>query len=141
MSRNKQEHYEQVELMRWVEYNINKYSELELLYAIPNGGSRNIIEATNLKKEGVKAGIPDLCLPVSKGVYSSLYIEMKSEKGILSESQKDVILKLHKFGNAVRVCRNWEDARNVIMDYLSLNKNEEFATDRCVIFELCGGEK
>lgn len=68
---------EQQAVIRWAGYMSGRYPELELLYHIPNGGSRNKIEAANLKQQGVKSGVPDLCLPVGKGKYNGLYIEMK----------------------------------------------------------------
>ena len=51
-------------VMDWARWNQNVHPELELLYHCPNGGSRNKAEAVKLKQMGVKAGIPDLCLPV-----------------------------------------------------------------------------
>ena len=47
------------------------------VYHIPNGGTRNKIEAANLKRQGVKSGVPDLCFPLARGKYHGLYIEMK----------------------------------------------------------------
>lgn len=61
----KKEAEEQIAIMNWAEYNMGKYPELKYLYHTPNGGSRNSAEARNLKKQGVKAGVPDLCLTSS----------------------------------------------------------------------------
>lgn len=72
------ESVEQTNLFRWAAYEQGKYPELKLMYHIPNGGSRNRLEAANLKKQGVKSGVPDICLPVARGAYHGLYIEMKS---------------------------------------------------------------
>lgn len=52
----------------------------DYLFHIPNGGSRNIIEATKLKKMGVKAGVPDLQLIVPNGEVHGLWIELKAQK-------------------------------------------------------------
>ena len=51
--------------------------ELRLLHAIPNGGKRLKSEAARLQAMGVKPGVPDLCLPVPRGKYHGLYIELK----------------------------------------------------------------
>lgn len=59
---------EQVTLFSWARMKEEKYPELRLLYHIPNGGSRNQIEAKHLKAQGVKSGVPDLCLPVARGL-------------------------------------------------------------------------
>ena len=68
---------EQEKLISWTQYQYNEYPELKLIFHIPNGGSRNTLEAANLKRQGVKAGVPDLCLPVARQNYHGLYIEMK----------------------------------------------------------------
>jgi len=84
MSKNKlmppSESNEQIALFQWVSYQLKRYPELELLYHIPNGGHRYATTAKRLKAEGVKAGVPDLCLPVARGGYYGLYIEMKAGK-------------------------------------------------------------
>ncbi|MDE7389628.1 MAG: VRR-NUC domain-containing protein, partial [Lachnospiraceae bacterium] len=64
------------------------YPELKLLHHIPNGGKRDPIEAKHLKEQGVKSGVPDLHLPVARGGYHGLYIEMKTETGRASQNQK-----------------------------------------------------
>ena len=57
-----------------------RYPELKLLHHIPNGGRRDPIEAKHLKAQGVKPGVPDLCLPVARGNFHGLYIEMKPKR-------------------------------------------------------------
>ena len=54
-------------LFNWAQYQYARYPELELLYHIPNGGKRDARTAANLKRQGVKAGVPDLHLPVALG--------------------------------------------------------------------------
>ena len=71
---------EQIKLFRWASFATAKYPCLTLLHHIPNGGSRNQLEARNLKLQGVKSGVPDICLPVPRGKYHGLYIEMKYGK-------------------------------------------------------------
>jgi hypothetical protein len=77
MSLISSEHDEQVNLFHWADIMSPQYPELALLHAIPNGGKRNINVARKLKEEGQKAGVPDICLPVPRGEYHGLYIEMK----------------------------------------------------------------
>ena len=91
---------EQMSVMDWARWNQNAHPELELLHHCPNGGSRDKAEAVKLKQMGVKAGIPDLCLPVPMGVYSGLYIEMKYDTGRLEDSQKKMLKALAAAGHA-----------------------------------------
>lgn len=92
------------------------------MYHIPNEGKRSMISGAVLKSMGLKRGVPDICLPVPRGGYGALYIEMKSENGVLSQDQKKFINSLRQAGNAVKVCRSWYDAMNVIVRYLEGEK-------------------
>ena len=58
------EEQEQAYIFQWAEIMAFKVPELELLHHIPNGGMRSKAEAVRFKRTGVKAGVPDLCLPV-----------------------------------------------------------------------------
>jgi hypothetical protein len=111
---------EQEALFRWAAFARGRFPELELLYHNPNGGSRNKLEAANLKRQGVKAGVPDLCLPVARGGYHGLYIEMKYGKNKTSEKQNEWLLALQRQGHVVRVCYGWEQAAEVITKYLEV---------------------
>lgn len=110
---------EQKMLFRWAEYAVCTYPELGLLYHVANGGSRNAREAHNLKLQGVKAGVPDICLPVPRGGYGALYIELKRVKrGRVSEEQRIWIDALSRAGNRAVVCKGFEEARKEIESYL-----------------------
>lgn len=110
---------EQRIIFSWAEYSKGANPELSLMFAIPNGGSRNRIEAHNLKLEGVKAGVPDICLPVPSGNYHGLYIELKRTKGgVLSPAQKDYIKALTEHGYLAVVAKGATEAIKVITEYL-----------------------
>lgn len=96
-----------------------QYPELALLHHIPNGGKRDVIEAKHLKTQGVKSGVPDLHLPVSRKGYNSLYIEMKKEGGRASKNQEWWLEKLNVYGNYAVVCCGWREARECLIWYLS----------------------
>lgn len=111
---------EQITLFQWAALMARKWPELRLMHAIPNGGSRNPIEARHLKDQGVKAGIPDIFLPCPKDVFHGLYIEMKRKKGgRVSEAQREMIMSLKAMGYRVEVCEGWEEAKTVIVEYMS----------------------
>jgi len=110
---------EQAALFRWAQYSKAKHPQLELMYAIPNGGSRNLIEARHLKEQGVKAGVPDICLPVPNLKYTALYIELKRKKGgRVSEEQRGWIAALNRVGCRAVVCKGFDEARDEILNYL-----------------------
>ena len=109
---------EQIFLFQWACLARCKYPELELMHHIPNGGKRNAREAASLKRQGVKAGVPDICLPVPKGKYHGLYIELKVGKNKTSSAQNNWISKLKEQNYCVEVCYGWRAAQEVIEKYL-----------------------
>lgn len=122
---------EQINVIQWAKWNERKYPELKWLHHIPNGGSRNKMEAVKLKQMGVKAGVADLSLPYPKGIYCGLYIEMKFGNNRQQETQKEFLSDMEKAGHFVATCYSAEEAVNVIEAYLKLRKvtfGEEYAT-------------
>lgn len=75
---NKPEEQMQIEFFNQVSLFFPKLPD-KLLLAVPNGGSRNIIEAKNLKAQGVKSGVSDVLLLIPKKGYSSLCMEFKTD--------------------------------------------------------------
>lgn len=110
---------EQTALFRWKAYNAKIIPELSLLHHIPNGGLRDKITARHMKDQGVMAGIPDISLPVPRGGYHGMYIELKVGGNKPSEKQQECIEALRKQGYRVEVCYGWLEAAEVIKDYLS----------------------
>ncbi len=133
------EHDHQKAVIQWandmVKVQPKKYWMLKYLYAVPNGARTSRSVANRLKAEGMKAGVPDLCLPYSKVEtnwykddipsdeikYHGLYIEMKSKdtKGRLSDDQKDWIEYLSGQGYKVEVCWSAKEAIKCIEEYLN----------------------
>lgn len=114
------EHTEQVTLMQWWHLVCKGMGvPEELLFAIPNGGQRNIIVASKLKAEGVRAGVPDLFLAYPTRRHCGLFIEMKKPKGgRASDKQKSMLATLAENGYATAICHGWTDARTTIEEYL-----------------------
>ena len=111
---------EQEAFIQWCNFQASTYEGLDLIYAIPNGGSRNQLEAVKLKRTGVKAGVPDLFLPVSRKGKHGLYIEMKrKEGGRLSDYQKEWLEKLSKQGYETAVCHGLDEAIAIVERYYS----------------------
>jgi len=113
------EEQEQKWLLKWVELNTAAHPELALFYHIPNEGKRSYRTGRELVEQGMKRGVPDNCLPVPRGKYAALYIELKRKKGSkTSEEQRGWIDALNRAGNRAVICKGWEAAAAEIMSYL-----------------------
>ncbi|MCK5015865.1 MAG: VRR-NUC domain-containing protein [Candidatus Peribacteraceae bacterium] len=109
---------EQCALFTYADYMSNSVSEWGLLFAIPVGGLRNRATGAKLKRSGTKAGVPDMFLPVARGSYHGLFIELKSPKGTLQPNQAQWLTSLSDQGYKTTVCRSYENARDTIENYL-----------------------
>lgn len=106
-------------LITWVRLSSGKFPELKWLYAIPNGARTNSYQqAAKLKAEGMRAGVSDLHLPVPRGNYHGLWIEMKRESGRVSPEQQEWIDGMTALGHLAVIARSWDSARSVIETYL-----------------------
>jgi len=117
------EHEEQVALMEWAALQRTTYPELDLLFAIPNGGKRHISTAKKLKAEGVKPGVPDLFLPVARGICFGLFLELKRKDGSLTKEQRSWCVALAEQGYSTVVCYGWEAAAKTIETYLKVARS------------------
>ena len=108
----------QTALFQWAGLSAGKYPELRLMFHIPNGNRRDLVTGYHLKQQGLKAGLPDVCLPVARGQYHGLYLELKSERGRLQENQKAWLNDLSKQGYMCAVCYGFDEAKNTILNYL-----------------------
>ncbi len=112
---------EQMTVIDWAEKRTSVYPALKLLFHIPNGGKRSKAEAARFKAMGVRAGVPDLFLPVPRGRYHGLWIEMKRTKdGKISENQKWWIGALNSLGYSAQVAYGAEQAIRQLEEYLNL---------------------
>lgn len=116
------EHDEQAAVIEWAEAMRSRIPELALLFAVPNGGYRHPATAARLKREGVRAGVPDLCLPVPRGKWHGLFIEMKAGGNKPTPEQRDWLSLLTSQGYRAVVANGAEMAKAVIETYL---KGEE----------------
>ena len=89
------------------------------LFAIPNGGARSMATGARLRKEGVRAGIPDMLLAVPAGQAHGLFLEMKrSRGGRVSKAQKETMGLFESLGYQVAVCYGCRDAIAAVEKYL-----------------------
>jgi VRR-NUC domain-containing protein len=114
----------QVALIKWVSEVKDAYPVLDLLYAVPNGGYRNIYFARKLKAEGVRAGVPDLCLPAARRGYHGLYIEMKSEEGVATKEQKAFLRGVLEESYCAVIAEGVDQAREVLAWHIGISDHE-----------------
>ena len=122
------EYYEQAALFMWAEKFKNQYPELELLNGSLNGVRLTIGQSVKIKKIGQKKGYPDISLPVPRGGYHGLYIELKIKpyrnyKGKMvysqtSKEQKWWLNALNNNGYRAVVCKGYDAAVSEISTYL-----------------------
>ena len=80
-----------------------------VIYAVPNGSLRSKAEAARMRWTGVAAGIPDLALVLPDG--RAAFVEVKSSRGSLSESQREMRLLMISRGIPVITARSIDDVR------------------------------
>jgi hypothetical protein len=85
-----------------------------LVMHVPNGGSRNPIEGAKMKALGVMAGWPDISI---YGPGMCCFMEVKTQRGRLSNSQHAVIDRLADMGHPVAVVRSIDDARTMVKEW------------------------
>ena len=123
------EHDQQSFLFDWAKKMESRHPQLKMLFAIPNGGLRQKVVAAKLKREGVKAGVPDifLAIPIQDKEYGfgtewshGLFIEMKFGKNKLTPNQNEWMDALRKEGFKCGLCFSWIEAKDMIIKYLGL---------------------
>lgn len=80
---------------------------------VPNGGKRAKVTAANLKRQGVKAGVPDVLIftPPPIGGYVGAALELKAGKGRTSKAQRVWLYDLEVHGWATAVAHGWVAAQ------------------------------
>lgn len=121
------EHWHQVCFCEFVRMEWRDY--YRYLFAIPNGGHRNPVEAANLKMEGLKPGVTDMefakpfFVPGGLGrdrIYCGLFLEMKKPVGSygVSDKQKEFMADMRAQGYATAVAVGWYQAVGVFLYYV-----------------------
>lgn len=100
----------------WFRYQYPSLSRI--LFAVPNGGFRNKVEASIMKAEGIVSGVADLILLTPRKGYGALCVEMKSPKGKQSEEQKEWQKEAETAKNKYVVCRSLEEFIKEVNAYL-----------------------
>lgn len=112
-----EEHRIQCACVRLFRY---KHPDLQRnLFAVPNGGRRDKVTGAKMKAEGVVPGVSDLILLVPNNYFHGLCIEMKDEKGIQRETQREWQKAVEAEGYKYVLCRSLDDFERETEDYIS----------------------
>ena len=129
------EHGHQCAIFQWVATGgARTYGQnMDLLFAVPNGGDRQAHVGAAMRAEGVKPGVPDMCWPVplkslpgnweEKSWYNGLYIELKvpgretKKDGGRSDHQIKWHKRLLEQGYAVVTAYGWQAACWALVGY------------------------
>lgn len=132
--RNKRrfEDQEQAAFFTWLR--IRHPLAYEHAYHVPNGGSRGggdrrsaQIEGARLKAQGVKAGVPDIWIPLRRGAFAGLVVEFKAtppHDAEVSKEQQQWVLRMKAQGWRSEVVLGLNALRRLIDEYMSLPAGE-----------------
>ena len=112
--RKKPRHIEediQSSCVQWFRLTYPRY----VIFACPNGGSRNRLEAINMKRSGVLAGVSDLIIIAERAI---LFVEMKTKTGRQEESQKVFQSNVERLGFEYKICRSLADFQLSVESWL-----------------------
>lgn len=110
------EHQEQCRVIDWC----NAHPIANCIFAIPNGSHKSQAMAAKFQREGLRKGVPDLFIPLARGKWHGLFIEMKRVKGsVTSPDQIDYINLLIDNGYRAQICHGADEAINLIAEYLA----------------------
>jgi hypothetical protein len=119
------EHEIQRAVMDWVDCALPPETA-ESIFAIPNGGHRDIRTAVRLKREGVRAGVSDIEVAIPRPrpeggeMYHGMFIEIKTEKGRLSPAQTAFLARQARLGYSAVVAHGVREAIDAIAGYLGV---------------------
>ena len=114
------EYSEQAALFRRAQLYVKQYPELRFLSGSLNGVRLSIGQAVKAKNAGMKKGYPDIFLPVPRGQYAGLFIELKKRKGGRIDPEQRVWQEfLLSQGYDHHFCRGADEAWERILGYLT----------------------
>lgn len=121
MKRRYEEGSHQAALFDWAAYvKVPEGGMLkDYIFAIPNGGKIGVIKGAILKRQGVLAGVPDICLSLPRKAYHGMFLELKREAYFrITKEQHVVIDRLNKVGYCARVSNTIDKTIEMIEEYL-----------------------
>ena len=102
-------------VIAWVKENHPDIQHLILHF--PNEGKRTPWYGKLLKSMGMRAGVSDLFIAISRHNHHGAWIELKSSEGIVTQSQRDFLEDMKQQGFYTNICWSEEEAINAINWY------------------------
>ena len=119
-ARNNEESRAQRLFFKW--WNLAHYAEFKLpknvMHSVPNGGFRSIVTASIMKAEGQSRGTFDIKLNVARSIFHGLWLELKAEKGVLSDDQIAFRKSMDEQNYYTAIAYNFDQAKKIVTDYL-----------------------
>ena len=118
------EHDLQVHVFDVLRFNEAAFPKLKWAYAVPNGNFRSWEIGKQLKLEGVKRGVSDICLPFSGTInnvlYCGAYVEMKAGDNKLTPEQEEFQAFITTEGYAPGRFWHYDPALDFIEEYCGI---------------------
>lgn len=121
----KHEELMQVACVNWFRSEYGKYygyNTKYLCFAVPNGGSRNKIEAVNLRNQGVTSGVSDLIIPIPNANYHGAFCELKVKPNVQEDNQKEFQAVIEKQGYAYFLIWTTDEFIKTVTEYMKTRK-------------------
>jgi hypothetical protein len=77
-------------------------------FAIPNGDLRHVRVGARLKAQGVKPGVPDICVMMPAG--RTKWLELKTAKGRQSPEQQGFEARCQRLGHSYALAHSFDEA-------------------------------
>lgn len=94
--------------------------DLDVMEASLNGVKLSKAQAGKAYAAGMLAGALDVNLPVPRGPYHGFRFEMKFGRNKMTDTQEWYVGRLEELGWKVGCFWDWEEAREAIIDYLTI---------------------
>lgn len=91
----------------------------DVIFTSALGGIKTTIgQAVKLKRLGYRKGWPDLFFAEPRQGFHGLFVELKTETGLPSIDQIDLLDRFNRKGYKAVMCRGFDDAQKTIQEYL-----------------------
>jgi len=132
------EQIDHINLVNWFNYQYPDY--IDDFHHFANERHCSIAQGRLLKRMGVKKGVSDFFLALSREDYHGLWIELKVGKGRLSKEQTNFIYQKNRRGYVAVAAWGFEAAKELINSYMNNNITECYLNElpnMCINRPIC----